>query len=205
MAKKEKFYTRLTRNASGLGSYSSLWLAADHLMIVTSTGYTENYSRLLLRDIQAFFVVKTDRRLWWSLGWGALTLVNGIIAAMTYNNDDTPIASAIFFGLGLVMFIWNEALGSSCRVYVVTGVQTVSLPSLVRRRKARRALGRLQPLIDAAQADLLATPPVITAAPPPPFARESLPEAAEPVVAEPVANPENSGAMPETRPDASAP
>ena len=39
MAKAPNFYTRLTRNASGVGTHASLWLGPDHLMIVTSSGY----------------------------------------------------------------------------------------------------------------------------------------------------------------------
>ena len=179
MATSEKIYTRLARNAFGVASYDSLWLAADHLLIVKSTGYTENYSRLLLRDIQAFFVIKTERRMWWSLSWGAIALISGIVAIVIYNNDETPVGSVIVFGLGLGFLLWNEILGPSVRVMVVTGVQTVPLPSLARRKKARRVLGRLQSLIESAQADLVVAPeaapiPVPESA----FAPEVLPPAA---------------------------
>lgn len=191
MAKPEKMYTRLTRNASGVGSYSSLWLAADHLMIVKSTGYTESYARLLLRDVQAFFVVKTDRRMWWSLWWGAVALVSGIVAGVNYNNDDTPVVSAIIFSLGLALLIWNEVLGSSVRVMVVTGVQTIPLPALVRRKKARRVLGRLQPLIEAAQTDLRVVPPAPSEASPLMQPSPSAPEGAAPAVTEQPVKPEN--------------
>lgn len=199
MATADKVYRPLARSAIGIASFGSLWLAADHLVIVRSTGYTESYARLLLREVQGFFVVKTDRRMWWSLWWGAVALVSGIVAGVTYNNDDTPVASVIIFSLGLVMLIWNEVLGSSVRVLVVTGVQTVPLPSLVRRKKARRVLSRLQPLIEAAQADLQVVPSA------PPEASPSVQEGVSPAVTEQPVNPENPAATDEksTAPGAS--
>src|SRR6185369_11582555 len=98
MARQSKPYTRLTRNASGLGVVTSLWLAADHLVLVRSTGYTENYSRLQLRDIKGFFTTKSERRLWWGLWWGLIALISGIPMTITLLRREAPIASGIFFG-----------------------------------------------------------------------------------------------------------
>ena len=53
-------YRRLTRSRAGVGSYSSLWLGADHVMQLSSTGYTESYRRFYFRDIQAIFLVRRD-------------------------------------------------------------------------------------------------------------------------------------------------
>jgi hypothetical protein len=47
---------------------------------------------------------------------------------------------------------------------MVTRVQTLRLGSLVRQRKARKILGRLQPLIEGAQSGLVKTPPTAPAA-----------------------------------------
>ena len=161
MAKAPKLYTRLTRNAAGLGSYASLWLAADHLMIVRSTGYNENYSRLQLADLKGIFLTETDRRMWWGIFWGIIGAWGGVALAITLGNRETPIFSAIFFAIGAGGFLWNHFMGPGCRAYVLTGVQTAELPSLVRIKKARRVIARVQPLIAAAQADLvMAVPPV---------------------------------------------
>jgi hypothetical protein len=162
----KKLYTRLTRNASGLAMVSSLWLASDHLLLVRSTGYTENYSRLLLRDIKGFFTTKTERRLWWGLWWGVIALLSGIPMAVTLSRGEAPIASGIFFGLAAAMLVWNHLLGPGCRIYVVTGVQTLPVPSLVRVKKATVVLDRLQPLIEAAQTGLEMGPPERTGPPP---------------------------------------
>lgn len=176
MAKEPKPYTRLTRAAGGLGTYTSLWLGSDHLMIVTSTGYGESYARLQLRDVKGFFITKSDRRMWWRLVWAVPATICLIIAVVAVVNGEVPVFSAIFFALTGTGLVWNEIMGPGCHAFVVTGVQTAKLPSMVRQKKARRVLGRLQPLIEAAQADLvIAAPPVFEAPPiiaPPPVAAE---------------------------------
>lgn len=164
MPSEPRIYTRLTRNTSGLGTMASLWLADDHLMIVRSTGYTEDYARLLLRDIKGFFVTPSERRLWWGVTWAIVAASSGSVLA----SSEIPVVSPFFLALALVMFIWNHLLGPGCRVHVVTGVQTAELPALVRMRKARRVLDRLQPMIEAAQAGLGGSP-VAPPGPPPAF------------------------------------
>ena len=166
MATAPKSYTRLTRNASGIGSYASLWLGDDHLMIVTSTGYSESYARLQFRDIKGFFVTASARRYIWGAVWGVVTAIFGTVVIVQLVNGNTPVFSAIFLGLAAIMVAWNHVLGPGCQLFVVTGVQTVQLPSVVRLKKARRLLGRVQPLIEAAQADLVVAP-VAVAEPPP--------------------------------------
>ena len=158
MAHAPKLYTRLTRNASGVGTHSSLWLGPDHLMIATSSGYTESYARLQFRDVQGFFVTPSDRRFAWRISWAIPAISCAIVAGVSLLSHETPRVSGIIFALTLIGLVWNELLGPSCHAFVVTGVQTARLPSLVRRKKTRSVLGRLQPLIEAAQADLAVAP-----------------------------------------------
>lgn len=168
MANPAKIYTRLTRNAAGFGSYSSLWLAADHLMIVKSTGYTENYSRLQLSDLKAIFLTATDRRMWWSICWGLIAMPGFIGVVFTFTNKQTPLFSAIAALVGTVGLIWNTLLGPGCRAHVMTGVQLAELPALIRLKKARRVLAQLQPLVEQAQAHLVpAVPPLPPVSVPP--------------------------------------
>jgi hypothetical protein len=170
MAKTPKAYVRLTRSMGGVGTYQSLWLGKDHLMLVTSTGYNESYARLQFSDIKGFFITKSDRRLGWGIAWGVLAALFLVIVAAHFVNpgrggpgEDFPVISLIFLMITTGAFLWNHFLGPGCRAFVVTGVQTAKLPSMVRLNKARRVLGRLQPLIEAAQADLVGAAP---AAPP---------------------------------------
>lgn len=155
MAKAPRTYTRLTRRTGSVATYQSLWLAADHLLVVTSTGYTEEYRRIRLSDIKGFFITASDRRLYWALPWGAVALLSGGSMVITLTQSGKPVFSAIFLALSLAVLLWNHLLGPGCRAYVVTGVQTARLPSLNRRPKTRKVLGRLEPLIVAAQADLV--------------------------------------------------
>lgn len=155
MAKAPKLYTRIARPVPSLGTYTSLWLAADHVMQVESTGYNERYQRFQFGDIQGFFVMGSSRRFYWSCVWWVFTLIPGITFGRALWEEETPVFSAVFLILALTFLIWNYALGPACKVRLVTKVQTVPLGALVRRRKALKVLGRLQALIEAAQSDLV--------------------------------------------------
>ena len=193
MARPPKAYTRLTRNAGGVGVYTSLWLGSDHLMIVTSTGYTDNYARLQFSDIKAIFLTPTNRRSWWALWWGVPACIGGVALLVALVSGETPVFSAIFFAIGAIGLGWNYYLGAGCRAYVVTGVQTAKLSPLVRLKKTHRVLARLQPLIAAAQAHLVRPPaepasasPAMPAGEPPVVALPPIPEA--PAAPEPPAS-----------------
>ena len=164
MAKTPKVYTRLTRNAAGVATYSSLWLATDHLMLVSSTGFSESYARVMLRDIKAMFITQTDRRAWWNFAWAIPAGIAAIRIVADFAVAEQPVGSVVFLAVGVVGVLWNTWLGPGCRVYVVTGVQTAKVPALVRIKKARHVMARLQPLIAAAQADLIAATPETVAA-----------------------------------------
>lgn len=166
MAKAPRSYQKLTRTQAGLGRYSSLWLATDHVLLVKSTGYKEDYQRIQFADIQAILVSPSDRRQNWAIAWGVAAAIPLLPLVISLFHYETPIVSSIFLGVALVVFLINHLLGPTCRVSVVTRVQTTRFP-LVRRRKADQVLARLQPLIEAAQADLLTGPGVIPLSPPP--------------------------------------
>jgi hypothetical protein len=154
MPKSPRLYTRLTRTTGSLFGYKSLWLAPDHLLMVNSTGYSEEYSRVQLRDIKGFFVTDSSRRLWWNIFWGLAAFFPGLVAAITFFRGNTPVGSLILFVPAVIFLGWNQLLGPSCCTYVVTGVQTARLPSVVRRRKFHKILTRLEPMINSAQAGL---------------------------------------------------
>ena len=170
MADAPRVYTRLKRSPVSLGTYTSLWSAADHLMQVESNGYSENYARFHFADIQGFFIGPSNRRLNWNLFWGVVALFACLPLLAALARSERIGLSIVFLAVASVFLIWNNALGPSCRVYVVTRVQTAPLGALVRRRKAVKILGRLQPLIEDAQRSLV-TPTTVNATadnPPPP-------------------------------------
>jgi hypothetical protein len=159
MPKSPRIYTRLTRTAGSVGSYKSLWLAADHLLMVNSTGYNEEYARVQLRDIKGFFITDSGRRIWWSIFWGIVAFFSALFMGIALSEGETPVGSVILFTPAVIILVWNQLLGPSCKTYIVTGVQTAPLPSVVRRRKFRKILTRLEPLINAAQAGLVPAVP----------------------------------------------
>jgi hypothetical protein len=55
----ESIYRRLTGRKRTLLGYSQLWLAPDHILLVKSTRFAENYQRFALADIQAITVTET--------------------------------------------------------------------------------------------------------------------------------------------------
>ncbi|MDB6094617.1 MAG: hypothetical protein JWM32_2179 [Verrucomicrobia bacterium] len=169
MPKTPRTYQRLTRPTSSIGSYNSLWVAKDHLLIVKSNGYSEEYQQLQLRDIQGICIVDSGRRFNWALGWGTVAAVSGLFTIGSYFAHETPWVSGVILIPSLVAFTWNQLLGAGCQVVVMTGVQAAKLPSLVRWPKARKVLARIRPLIDAAQADLLTQPVAAPVEPPPPL------------------------------------
>jgi hypothetical protein len=160
MPSSPRIYTRLTRRSSSVASYQSLWLAPDHILVITSTGYTEEYRRLRLRDIKGFFTIPSHRRAYWNLPWSILAAFSGIAMVNTLTSDAFrfPFVSGPLFLGAVIALIWNNVLGTACRTFVITGVQTAPLPSLKRRRKTRKVIAQLEPLIRAAQADLVSAP-----------------------------------------------
>jgi len=168
MAKAPKLYTRLTRSPLQIGTYKSLWLAEDHFMQAESSGYSESYQRFQFSDVQGFFIQASNRRLYWNLFWSLWALVAAIPFFFALTEEEMPGASMVFLIIATVFLLWNNLLGPSCRVYLVTKVQTLHLAGVARRRKANNVLGRLQPLIERAQSLLVmpATAATATAAAP---------------------------------------
>ncbi len=155
-------YQRLTRarTRSGLGLVvplrSSLWLSADHLLRLDSSGFTETYKRFYYRDIQAMIVRQTNH--WKTLGLLCVAIA-GIITllAILARVGGSAIAAWIYGVLAtcfVLVAIVTLAGGPSCTCQIRTAVQTEDLPPLNTVRRAQKALDRLRPLIVAAQGEL---------------------------------------------------
>ena len=172
MAKTVRFYQRLTRPRSGIGTYTSLWLGPDHLLLVTSSGYSESYQRFYFRDIQCLVAADSIRFTVFNAVFGCLLLFCAI-PALILTLSGSGVSAWILLPVvpSFLILAWNLYLGRTCNVTMLTGVQTVRLPPLSRFRRTRQAFARLVPLIEAAQAALtpppLAAPPAATPAPHP--------------------------------------
>ena len=52
--------------------------APDHMLIVQSTGFTEEYKRIFYRDIRYVEVRKSQRQLWIAVSFRVLTTLDGL-------------------------------------------------------------------------------------------------------------------------------
>ncbi|WP_221033058.1 hypothetical protein [Actomonas aquatica] len=162
MAKKEKRYHRLTRPRSGLGTYDSLWRGKDHLLVVSSSGFSESYYRFFLRDIQAFLVRPSKRYFYFNLIGGCiagLSLMPLLADLVTNKSMEAAIADWIGFAFlfvpSFLVLVVNLIKGPSCVVSVSTALQTKELRPVGRRRTWRRVRAKIEPLIQEAQAALV--------------------------------------------------
>ena len=146
-------YKKLPGQSRGVAGYSHVWLGDDHLLLVTSSGYSEEYRRFFFSDIQAFTISKTPRGAIVNGVFGGLTILFGALGFAT------PNPGALFLWVvalicGMTVAI-NAALGPTCSLQVQTAIARHPLPPLNRLRRARKVLARIQPLIVAAQGELL--------------------------------------------------
>src|ERR1017187_2430872 len=150
MAPNSETYRRLPGRRRGLGSSASLWMGSDHILLVKSAWFREEYKRFYLRDIQAI-VVAPGARFYVStpmLVFALLWLLPGFFIAFW------PSAIAIVWGVGTTAMAatWLAiSIASSCRCRIYTAVSKDDLPSLYRTWTARKFLRQVKPSIDRVQ------------------------------------------------------
>jgi len=147
-------YRRLPGKRRGILMGSSVWLGPDHLLLVKSARFREDYKRFYFRDIQAIVVAEAPRfhlstR---SLLIGALWLLAFLIAlAASFLTRSTVAWVLGLCGLALVFaWVYISAV-HSCRCRILTAVSSDELPSLYRIWTARRFLARVEPHIAQVQ------------------------------------------------------
>ena len=146
-------YRKLPGRAAGLGEASRLFLADDHLLLVSATGFSESYRRFYLRDIQS---ITARRTVTWELGNGAcgFILFWMIIGLVSSNAGAEAFGWGIATGFLLALLLFNIFRGPTCVCEIHTAVQSRRLGSVNRMRAARKLLARLRPKIEAAQGPL---------------------------------------------------
>lgn len=143
-----------------------IYLCGDHLLLVGFDGFSENYRRFYLRDLQGLLVQRTSRRLWINLVFGlaaALLLLPVVIPG-------SPVEAIVGFGviaLGpLAVVVVNSVAGPTCRTVLQTAVQATDVPALRRVGDFERCFSRIRPLVIAAQGEAGATVPEADSTPP---------------------------------------
>lgn len=142
-------YRKLPGHRRGLFRGASVWLGPDHLLLVRSLRFREEYKRYQFRDIQAIVVAK-DRR--FHISTRSLAIAFLWLMALT-----------VFAGRSWgTTLLWTSALALigawacisyffSCRCRIYTAVSRDDLPSLYRIWTARRFLREVEPRIAAVQ------------------------------------------------------
>jgi hypothetical protein len=122
-------------------------MGKDHLLCVDVEGFTESYRRFFFRDLQMITIRTTKRRAVLNGIFGVLFAL--FMAEMVF---DGPGPFSVIFGFlfGFLLLL-NNLLGTTCRVFFQTAVQTEEIPSLSRVPRTQRVLARIRPLIAESQ------------------------------------------------------
>jgi hypothetical protein len=162
-------YTKLTRRNRGLMGYSQLWIAPDHILLLTSSRFTEEYKRFSIADIQAIVVTEVPA----NIGLQVVMVVAALAWMALWFAVDSKFAKWFFEVTGALALLWpvlDITRGRRCRSYLQTRVSRELLEPVNRINTARRVLATLRPMIEAVQGVLSpASFPVVEAsiAPPP--------------------------------------
>jgi hypothetical protein len=140
-----KTYQKIPGVGTGRGSLqvasrSRLYTAADHLLIVQSTGYTEEYKRIFFRDIRYVDVRKTKLQGRIAVGTAIVTL----LLALFYFAGLPILLVALFCSPFVIWFIVNIVRGPTCECYISTNVQTLKLPAPRRMNKVATLINYLR-------------------------------------------------------------
>lgn len=159
MARKPKLYQKLVRRRGGVGTYFSLWLASDHVLLVEANLMTERYQRVWFRDVQGFFVRPSREAKWVTRISLAVLAAFGLLAVL---GGSTQMLFTVFAGLTVPVLLYGLFLARNCHFHVVTAVQRTEWTNVARRGQARKLLARLEPLIREAQRNEAAVEATVT-------------------------------------------
>src|SRR5271169_2263204 len=108
MAKRESIYSRLTGRRRTLSGYTQLWLAGNHILLVKSTRFVEEYRRFALADIQAIVITGLAQRTSMQVA-GALAAVAWIFGMLAVNSIFAKGFFAVTGALAVAMVIADIA------------------------------------------------------------------------------------------------
>ena len=151
-------YRKLTGKARRWFQFSQLWLADDHLMMLKSSRFTEQYSRYRLDDIEAIVVTEIEPEPFRQVLMGLLALSAFVAASLVPDSAWMKGFFAIPAGLALAYVAADVLRGRKCRCLLRTAVSEHLLEPVTRMGGANRVLGILLPAIQSAQGTLETVP-----------------------------------------------
>jgi len=154
-------YRKLPGRRRGFIRGSSVWLGPDHLLLVKSVRFREEYRRFYFRDVQAIAVAKAPRFHVSTRVVPLLLLAMFAVPALYGFTRGAasrfPILSSVFWPsfwstAALLLGVWVVISSQfSCRCRIYTAVSGEELPGIYRAWTARRFLAKVEPLILQAQ------------------------------------------------------
>ncbi|HUB80409.1 MAG TPA: hypothetical protein VMB03_16510 [Bryobacteraceae bacterium] len=146
----EEKYRRLPGRRRGIVSGASLWMGSDHILLVKSAWFREEYKRFYLRDIQAIVVAPGVRF------YVSAPMLAFAVAWLFSASFLTFWPQAVAIGWTIATVVWIGAwlavsLAGGCRCRLYTAVSRDELPSLFRTWTARRFLRQVEPRIEELQ------------------------------------------------------
>lgn len=162
-------YRRLPGKKRGIGHWSTLWMGDDHLLSVSSNGYSESYTRFYFKDIKAVVARLTNRGRMWNVILGMMLGVSLLAFFSSFGDGTTSwsVTMTILAFLLLVGLLVNTLRGPTCRCHILMPLGIHELPTLGRIRTVRKVLDRLRPLIEERQGTTVPDDAVILPSPPP--------------------------------------
>jgi hypothetical protein len=150
MAEVRERYRKLPGRRRGFIKGSSVWMGSDHLLLVNSTRFREDYKRFYLRDIQAIVVAAAPR-----FEFSTRAALAGFLWVLWYfsfRNRAEWASGALWFALLCAAGAWLYiGAARSCRCRIYTAVSSDELPSVNRTWVARRFLAAVEPRIGGVQ------------------------------------------------------
>jgi hypothetical protein len=147
-------YTKLTPTKRNIFGYTQLWRAPDHILLLISSQFAEDYKRFAFSDIQSIVITELPSRV--------MPQVVMILAALAWMCFWFAIHIAFFKwtflvtgALALLYPIIDIARGPRCRCYLQTRVSKEFLGPVSRMKIARSFLATVRPLIENVQGALL--------------------------------------------------
>src|SRR5215216_1524080 len=113
MLRNDHQYRRLKVSARGSIVSASYWLGPDQLLVVQTSGFSEQYQRFAFNDIQALIIRGTDAQRWMNTLLAVLTAGSVLAIVLIYllQPRDDFSAGAVFgvslFGvLSVILGVW---------------------------------------------------------------------------------------------------
>jgi hypothetical protein len=138
-------YKKLTPTKRAFFGYTQLWLAPDHILLLSSSQLAEDYKRFAFTDIQSIVVTELPSRL--------VPQIIMVLAALAWSGlwfaVDIPFFKWFFVitgALALALAIRDIARGARCRCYLHTRVSRERLVPVSRMKIAAKFLATVRPL-----------------------------------------------------------